>query len=230
MKLNDSYFYYDAEILLALKKIMKYNALIILILAIVSCKEHKTDSVGSVKLPYFNTADFTPEWEIKTHKIPNFAFVNQNGELVTNATYKGKIYVADFFFTSCPGICPKLAKSMASLQDAYKNDDDIMLLSHTVMPWKDSVPVLNEYAKTNLVNDQKWHLVTGDKDALYDIARTGYFADEDFNETKDDSQFIHTENFILVDKEGYIRGVYNGTIPFDLKRLQRHIAMLKEEG
>jgi protein SCO1/2 len=118
---------------------------------------------------------------------------------------------------------------MGSLQKDYQNDKDIMLLSHTVMPWKDSVPVLKKYAERNEVDSNKWHLVTGDKDEIYQIARTGYFADEDFTKTQDESDFIHTENFILVDKQGYIRGVYNGTLEVDVLRLKRHVNILKEE-
>ncbi|GAA3654211.1 SCO family protein [Flavivirga jejuensis] len=182
-----------------------------------------------MKLPYFNSSDFTPEWGKARHKIPEFSFTNQEGETVTNKTYENKIYIADFFFASCPGICPKLTENMSNLQEVYKNDEDIMLLSHTVMPWKDSIPVLKKYAQKNHVNVKKWHLVTGDKDALYKIARTGYFADEDFIKTQDESNFIHTENFILIDKKGYIRGVYNGTLEIDVDRLKRHIKILKRE-
>ncbi|WP_298236689.1 SCO family protein [uncultured Algibacter sp.] len=205
--------------------------IVLLFLSFLSCKnQSKETTITEVaRLPYFNSADFTPEWETPVHKIPEFSFTNQKGEVVNNNTYKGKIYIADFFFTSCPGICPKLTKNMASLQEAYKNDNTIKLLSHTVMPWKDSIPVLKEYAKRNGVNDEKWNLVTGNKDALYNIARKGYFADEDFIKTQDDSNFIHTENFVLVDKNGYIRGVYNGTLEVDVLRLKRHIDILKKE-
>jgi protein SCO1/2 len=203
-----------------------------LVFCFISCK-NETKGIASKKeiteLPYFNSADFTPEWNTPRHKIPEFLFINQNGEAVNNKTFKGKIYIADFFFTSCPGICPKLTKNMQTIQEAYKNNNDIMLLSHTVMPWRDSIPLLKKYAETYHVNPNKWHLVTGDKDALYDIARTGYFADEDFAKTQDESNFIHTENFILVDKQGYIRGVYNGTLPIDVERLKRHVEILKKE-
>ncbi|GAA3598348.1 SCO family protein [Flavivirga amylovorans] len=207
---------------------MKYSILIILVFIITSCKNKQSNNVA--KLPYFNSTDFTPEWDKAIHKIPEFSFTNQNGEAVTNKTYLNKIYIANFFFTSCPGICPKLTKNMGDLQETYKNDADIMLLSHTVMPWKDSIPVLKDYAKKNNVNAAKWHLVTGDKDTLYDIARTGYFADEDFIKTQDESDFIHTENFVLIDKQGYIRGVYNGTLEIDVERLKRHITILKLGG
>ncbi|MEP1489614.1 MAG: SCO family protein [Algibacter sp.] len=207
---------------------MKYFIFIVSIVVLFSCKEDKKMQPIAA-LPYFNSAEFTPEWEKPEHKIPNFSFINQNGEIITNKTYEGKIYIADFFFTSCLGICPKLTKSMSSLQEIYKNEDDIMMLSHTVMPWRDSVSLLKSYAVKNNVEDKKWNLVTGNKDALYDIARTGYFADEDFTKTKDESEFIHTENFILVDKKGFIRGVYNGTLTVDVARLERHIKILKKE-
>lgn len=199
-----------------------------MLLMVLSCKEEQKQQAVS-SLPYFNSADFTPEWDTPKHKIPPFSFVNQNGDTVNNATFNNSIYIADFFFTSCPGICPKLTKNMRLIQNIYKNDDDIKLLSHTVMPWRDSVPLLKEYAKKNNVNSSKWHLVTGDKDALYQIARTGYFADEDFTKTQDESNFIHTENFVLVDKQGFIRGVYNGTLEIDVERLKRHIKILKQE-
>ena len=187
------------------------------------------DNSEVTKLPYFNTPIFTPEWEKGTHKIPNFSFTNQNGENITNETFEGKIYVADFFFTICPGICPKLTKNMGILQEEYKEDPDILLLSHSVMPWNDTVEKLTVYAKEHEVHLPQWHLVTGDKDAIYKIARDGYFADEDFTNTQDIDNFIHTENFILVDGNGYIRGVYNGTLPLEMKRLKRHIEILKNE-
>ena len=201
----------------------------IIILVLYSCNESKKETTPVANLPYFNTPDFTPAWKKGTHQIPEFSFVNQDGLIITNETYKGKIYIADFFFTTCPGICPKLTKNMNSLQDAYATESDILLLSHTVMPWVDNVDKLKTYQIENNINSDKWHLVTGDKDALYNIARNGYFADEDFAKTKDESEFIHTENFILVDKEGYIRGVYNGTLGIDVERLKRHIEILKRE-
>jgi protein SCO1/2 len=208
---------------------MKYFIFIASIVALFSCKKGKKTKLITA-LPYFNSAKFTPEWEKPEHKIPDFKFTNQNGEIITNKTYEGKIYIADFFFTSCPGICTKLTKNKKNLQEAYKNEDDIMMLSHTVMPWKDSVPLLKSYAIKNNVNDKKWHLVTGNKDELYDIARTGYFADEDFEKTQNKSEFIHTENFILVDKNGFIRGVYNGTLTVDVERLKRHVKILKNKS
>ena len=130
---------------------------------------------------------------------------------------------------TCPGICPKLTKNMGLIQEKFKQDKDVMLLSHTVMPWRDSVPVLKAYAIENSIDSAKWNLVTGNKDEIYNLARTGYFADEDFVKTQDKDAFIHTENFVLIDKKGRIRGVYNGTLELETKRLIRHIEMLKKE-
>ena len=209
--------------------------LVLVFVLIMSCNNEKVNK--ETTLPYFNTALFTPEWIDKDsdkyayiHKIPTFSFINQNGEEITNKTYEGKIYVADFFFTSCPGICPRLAKNMRTLQEAFKDDDEVLLLSHSVTPEKDSVPVLKEYAIENQVNSKKWNLVTGNRKEIYDIARKAYFADEDFVKTQDESAFIHTENFVLIDKKGRIRGVYNGTLAVETERILRHIKLLKREG
>ncbi|CAL2094138.1 SCO family protein [Tenacibaculum sp. 190524A05c] len=201
-----------------------------------SCKK-KEEVDKTTTLPFFNSALMTPEWIAqdtdeyqKIHKVGEFQLTNQEGELITNTTYNGKIYVADFFFVTCPGICPVLEKNMSILQEKYMKDDEVFLLSHTVMPTKDSVPVLKQYAVENDIHSGKWNLVTGDKKQLYDLARTSYFADEDFVKTQDEDAFIHTENFVLVDKKGRIRGVYNGTIKLEIQRLIRHIDMLKKEG
>ena len=193
-------------------------------------KKSNDIEVMSITLPYFDTPDFTPKWQQPEHKITDFLLVNQNGDSITNATYYGKIYVANFFFTICPGICPKLESNMSILQDHYKNDEDIMLVSHTVMPWIDDVNQLNSYGLDHNIDKDKWHLLTGNKNELYDLARFGYFADGNFLKTQSEDDFIHTENFVLVDKLGYIRGVYNGTIPLDIKRLIRHITRLKKSS
>ncbi|WP_199488218.1 SCO family protein [Tenacibaculum sp. E3R01] len=209
---------------------------IVFILMVISCKKEKKVN-KEITLPFFNSSLFTPEWISKEseryksiHSIPNFNLINQDGQDVTKQTYEGKIYVADFFFVSCPGICPVLEKNMSILQEEFKNDKDVLLLSHTVMPSKDSVSVLKKYAEDNNVISGKWNLVTGNKDQIYNLARKAYFADEDFIKTKDENAFVHTENFVLIDKKGRIRGVYNGTLGLDTKRLIRHIKMLKKES
>jgi|TARA_B110000238_G_C16135575_1_gene443463 protein SCO1/2 len=214
---------------------IKKVRLLVLLSIFFSCKnELPVDK--SKTLPFYNSAAFTPEWisendanYSKIHTIDSFEFTNQNGQKITNSTFEGKIYIADFFFTTCPSICPILAKNMGVIQEFYKDDITIMLLSHTVMPSVDSVEKIKEYAIEKGVIDQKWHLITGDRDEIYNIARTSYFADEDFKKTKDESEFIHTENFVLVDGKGRIRGVYNGTLGVDILRLKRHVKILKKE-
>lgn len=214
----------------SLSKIIIFSLLIL-----ISCKgENKIDKVNT--LPFFNSAIFTPEWinenspeYDKIHSIPDFSLINQDGKRITKKDYEGKIYVADFFFVTCPGICPILEKNMSKLQERFKEDKNVLLLSHTVMPIKDSVPVLKQYAIENEIDSSKWNLVTGDKEQIYNLARKAYFADEDFVKTQDENAFIHTENFVLIDGKGRIRGVYNGTLALDTKRLIRHIEMLQEE-
>ena len=209
---------------------------LLIVFCLISCDvEHKKKLRKS--LPFFNSASFTPEWISENdakykdiHTISNFSFVNQYGNKITNETYKDKIYIADFFFTSCPGICPRLATNMRKLQEVYKYDTEVLLLSHSVTPEQDSIPVLKAYAAENKVNVKKWNLVTGERKAIYDLARKSYFADEDFVKTQDDNAFIHTENFVLIDKKGRIRGVYNGTLAIEVDRIIRHIKLLKKEG
>lgn len=216
---------------------MKNLLFIIAGVLLLSCAKSNPKVDQENTLPFFNTPQFTPEWIAETddnydaiHKIPDFTFINQEGKKVSNKDYQGKIYIADFFFITCPGICPILEKNMSKIQDKYKNDKDILLLSHTVTPWMDSVPELKKYAERNDVISGKWNLVTGNKDELYNIARKGYFADQEFTETNNADAFIHSENFILIDKKGRIRGVYNGTLPIEVDRLIRHIGLLKKEG
>jgi protein SCO1/2 len=214
---------------------MNIRQLLWLCLLCVACVQEAPIDKTQI-LPFYNSEEFTPEWILKSdkqytqiHTIAPFEFINQNGEKTTNKDFKGKIYIADFFFTTCPSICPILSKNMGSLQETYKEDNNILLLSHSVMPSVDSVDKIKEYASTQKAIAGKWHLVTGDRKEIYNIARASYFADEYFVKSKDESAFIHTENFLLVDKKARIRGVYNGTLALDIQRLKRHIEILKKE-
>jgi len=162
----------------------------------------------------------------KYHKISDFILTNQNGKEITQADYKDKIYVADFFFTTCQDICPVMTKNMYELQEELKNDKEILLLSHTVIPEVDTVKRLKEYAIENNVDDSKWNLVTGDKKQIYELARKSYLAVEDSNFNEFD--MIHTENFILIDKEKQIRGFYDGTNSEEINRLLKDIKILKQ--
>ena len=143
------------------------------------------------------------------HKIAPFAFTNQNGNKVTNKDYEGKIYVADFFFTTCQTICPKMTDNMVWLQDKIKDNPKVKLLSHSVFPNEDTVEVLKKYAKEKGVVDSKWNLVTGDQQETYKIARQSYLVVKT-GKPEELYDMVHTENFVLVDQKGRIRGFYNG--------------------
>ena len=170
--------------------------------------------------------DSTIVHKINYHKISDFSLTNQNGEIVTQKKYDNKIYVADFFFTTCQSICPIMTKNMKDLQDKLIEDSGVLLLSHTVFPEIDSVEVLKKYAIDNSVIDSKWDLVTGDKKEIYDLARKSYLAAKDNNFSEYD--LIHTENFVLIDKKKQIRGVYDGTDKEEINRLINDIKILKK--
>lgn len=165
----------------------------------------------------------------KNHTIGDFQLTNQNGETITNKNYENKIYIADFFFTRCQTICIKMAYNMAELQEYYKNDADIMFLSHSVTPVIDSVSVLKEYALNKGVIDGKWNVTTGPKTHIYDLARKNYFAVLDEGGDGGENDFIHTEQFVLIDKERRIRGFYDGTKLEDMEKLKKDIVILKKE-
>ncbi|MUP45219.1 SCO family protein [Gramella sp. BOM4] len=172
--------------------------------------------------------DSTVQYVRKYHKIADFELVNQNGDTITQEDYKDKIYIADFFFTTCLTICPIMTDHMIEIQEQVKDDDDVLLLSHTVFPVADSVPVLKKYAQEKGVIDSKWNLVTGDKKQIYDLARKSYLATKS---TGDGGKYdmIHTENFILVDKEKQIRGFYDGTDPEAIQDLMHDLKVLKAQ-
>ena len=162
----------------------------------------------------------------KYHKISDFKLINQNGEEITQEFYKNKIYVADFFFTTCQDICPIMTKNMYRLQEELKEDNDILFLSHTVIPEIDTVQQLKKYAVDNKIDESKWNLVTGDKKQIYELARKSYLAVEDAEFGEYD--MIHTENFMLIDKKRQIRGFYDGTNDLEIDRLLSDIEILKK--
>jgi len=172
--------------------------------------------------------DSTLQYKKKYHKIADFKLINQNGKMVTQDNYKNKIYVADFFFTTCQSICPIMTEHMVKIQKEILNDDTIMLLSHTVTPDIDTVAQLKKYALKKGVNDAKWNLVTGNKKEIYELARKSYLAVKD-NVYGGEFDMIHTENFMLIDKKKQIRGFYDGTDPEAIDNLLNDIAILKQE-
>ena len=176
----------------------------------------------------FQLVDSTVQHVKRFHKIKDFSLVNQNGEKITNENYRDKIYIADFFFTTCQGICPIMKENMIILQDKYKDDDQVYLLSHTVTPEIDTKEVLKKYSLEKGVIDSKWNLVTGDKKQIYNLARKSYLVAEDIEESKL-FEMIHTENFVLVDPERRIRGFYDGTDQESMNALIYDIKVLKKE-
>jgi len=186
-----------------------------------------------IVLPVYQPADFNSELVDSTlvhvkkyHTIADFSLTNQNGETITQDFYKDKIYVADFFFTTCPTICPIMTKNMVYLQSKIANDKDVLLLSHSVTPDIDSVAQLKKYALEKGVNDNKWNLVTGEKKHIYELARKSYLA---VKTDGDGGPFdmIHTENFILIDKDRRIRGTYDGTNKEEMDKLLQDLEVLK---
>lgn len=171
--------------------------------------------------------DTTLQYVKKYHTIADFSLINQNGKTITQDDYKDKIYVADFFFTTCQTICPIMTGHMVKIQEALKDDHEVLLLSHTVTPEIDTVAQLKKYALEHGVNDLKWNLVTGDKKEIYDLARKSYLAAKDVPYS--DNDLVHTENFVLVDKKKRIRGFYDGTDPDAIEKLLEDIKILEQE-
>jgi protein SCO1/2 len=209
------------------------NSLFVLLILLVSCKSKPKE----LSLPFINKPDFTPEWVEKNdpayssiHQIPAFSFTDQDGKTVTEKTVEGKIYVADFIFTRCGSICPKMTTNMGLIQEKFKNNNEVLLLSHSVTPEMDSVPVLKKYAEAKGIISGKWHLLTGKEEDIYALAKKQYYAGDTIGYYQTGNEFLHTENFILVDKHRRIRGVYNGTLPLEMEHLTDDInTLLKEE-
>ncbi len=191
--------------------------------------------IPAKKLPIYNPADVNPKlvdeslWHIhRNHKVADFKLINQNGDTITQKDYENKIYVADFFFTRCQTICPIMTNNMEKVQQVFLNADDVKFLSLSVTPIIDSVSVLKAYAVKKGVIDSKWNITTGNKKDIYNLARKSYFVvtDQGDGGLQD---FIHTENFVLVDKNKQIRGYYDGTDLKDIKRLIADIKLLKTQ-
>jgi protein SCO1 len=204
-------------------------SIFILIVIVLQCCNTET-------LPYYHSADFSPLWKGEDkfsldtlHRIAPFSFVDQTNHHVDSKVVDGKIYVANFIFTACPGICPKMTGNLHQVQKTFSKNSDFLILSHSVMPWADSVQRLKEFAELHQINDQQWKLLTGNKTEIYALARTSYFAEEVAGFTRDSSDFIHTEHCLLVDRDGHIRGLYNGTLALEMERLTEDIRLLLTE-
>lgn len=217
--------------------IKKYRILIItfILFSIVTVSLFYNALKPQKTLPIYNPADVNPElvdstvqFVAKYHTIADFSFTNQNGKTITQKDYEGKIYVADFFFTTCGSICPIMTTNMIDVQKAFVNNPKVMILSHTVTPEIDSVPVLQKYALEKGVIDSKWNLVTGDKKDIYSMARKSYLAVK-LGKPEELYDMVHTENFVLVDAERRVRGFYDGTKKEDIQKLIEDIQWLLTE-
>lgn len=184
-------------------------------------------------LPFYDSADFTPRWDISSgsdfHQIRPFRLIDQDNAVFTERDLAGRIAVVDFFFTTCPAICPRMAASMRGLQEEFLDDDRVILLSHSVTPETDTVDVLQQYAADHRVNAAKWKLLTGARSEIYDLGRRFYFVDEDLGAARTEDDFLHTENFVLIDADRRIRGIYNGLDPDSMRALAADIRLLEGE-
>lgn len=163
------------------------------------------------------------------HQIPSFNFTNQNGEKISDNSFKDKIFIANFFFTACPGICPTTRSKLKLVQEAFLNDAQVEIISHSITPSDDTVDILKNYADKNGIQSGKWHLVTGDRAEIYHLAKSAYFASEDLGNIQNEDDFLHTESLFLVDSNKHIRGIYNGLSKSSIGYLIKDIARLKEE-
>lgn len=209
---------------------MKYFVSFISIFVFFGCTSSTHEQKAGFLLPVYGEKRTGGPGDKDTlyHTVQSFAFVNQYNDTITEKTIDGKIYVADFFFATCQSICPRMSTQLVNVQNAFKSDSDILILSHTVNPLHDTVEVLNDYAQTYGAIKNKWHLLTGQKKAIYDMAKNSYLV----NAVEDDGTpegFLHSELFILVDADKRIRGMYDGTDSLAVAKLIADIKLLKQE-
>lgn len=202
-----------------------------LLLEISSCQKNT-----KFHLPYYNDPTFSPLFidskiaKLKiSHQISNFQLVNQDSLPINQNIISDKIHIANFIFTSCGSICPTMTKNLKIFSDKTVGWNDVAILSFSVTPWIDTPSTLKKYMFINNIRDNRWHFITGEKNKIYDLARKSYFAEEEIGFTKDNSEFLHTEHILLVDKHKKIRGIYNGTLELDILQLIEDVKILREE-
>ncbi len=218
-----------------MKSISKVSLLLFFLVAILIFQDC-TQSAKDERLPLLGRREVITKTEdgksiVDTvyHTVSDFAFVDQDSALVTNETFDGKIYIADFFFTTCPSICPAMHTQMLRIHEKFKDEDQLAMLSYSIDPVHDSVAVLKDYAeRLGIADVEKWHFVTGDKDKIYDLGENGYMvvAGED---PKAPGGYVHSGALILVDKDRHIRGFYDGTKPEKVDQLLIDIPKLLKE-
>lgn len=188
------------------------------------------------KIPYYTTPDFTPHFLTDTqaekliqHRVEDFNLLNQEGIRFSSKALNGKIYITNFIFTKCGKICPELTAQMKRIEKAYRLNPEVQLISMTVTPWIDDVKTLQAFGKKHQISAHNWQLLTGPKEQIYHLARKSFFAEESLGFNKDASEFLHTEHLILVDQKGRIRGIYNGTLPFEAIQCIEDVKILLNE-
>lgn len=184
-------------------------------------------------VPFYHMPQFTPLWMAENapaadtiHTVAPFSLVNQDSQRISQETFRGKIYVANFFFTSCLGICPKMTTQLHSVAQQFASNAQVKFISHSVHPEKDGVAQLKAYAQEQGIATPQWHLVTGSRQAIYQLARQSYFVERQAGLSKDSTQFLHSEHCLLVDGKGRLRGIYNGTLALEMERLTEDIRLL----
>ena len=188
-------------------------------------------SSNELKVPIYNSPDLTPVWSetdqiMKEHRVEGFAFTNQNGESFGSKELDESYYVANFFFTSCPSICPRMTENLKVVANHFVEDSEVAIVSFSVTPGLDSVSRLKDYHEARELTPN-WHLLTGNQAEIYKLSRQSYFVEEEIGFSKDSSDFLHTERCLLIDKQRRIRGVYNATVALDMERLVTDIELLK---
>ena len=188
-------------------------------------------------LPYYMTPDFMPHFVSNkeealgkiNHTISDFNAFDQNNLLITQGYIEGKIHVANFMFTKCTSICPIMTNHLKIVEKAYFNHKEVSILSFSVTPWADSIPVLKSFANSYGIKSKNWHLLSGKTEEIYELARKSYFAEKELGFTKDSTDFLHTEHVLLVDRTKRIRGIYNATLKLDMKQLKEDISNLLDK-
>jgi protein SCO1/2 len=203
------------------QKRIQLSKIVFVFLVVLGCQQEK-------KLPFLGPKEIGKQGDTLYHKIPDFKFLNQDSLWVSQKDMAGKIYVADFFFTTCPTICPKMKTQLLRIYDKFAEDDRVRILSHTIDPEYDGARVLKEYAKKLNINSPRWNLVTGKKSDIYRLGEKSYMvtAQEDANE---EGGFVHSGAFILVDKNRHVRGIYDGTKEEDVNHLIEDMTLLLKE-
>lgn len=186
---------------------------------------------SATALPYYDSRDFTPRWSEVSHRVAPFELLDQENRRFTSKDLEGKIHVASFLFASCPGLCPTLVQRLKPVQTALAGRDDVVMVSYTVTPLTDTPSVLAEFGKLRGIEPRTWRLATGDLSEIRKVIADSYFADDqrDTGTLAGPGRLLHTEKVILVDGQGHLRGIYNGTHAFELERLLADVEALRGE-